>query len=207
MFTLMLGKLSFYSGSLMTIQSTGGIVRRGRLTGGAIAAVVAFALCAAAFSAAPADAQVRAGGHVLYKSQAFDGTFGAGGRAEVDLDFLRQGLVFAGLYDRLFPGCEGCSSTEVGAQLFFASPQNPLYFGLGAGYRTFEEEGVTTDESGEWSYNLVAGLRLRGIPVIMPFFEFRQQFGAEQLNEQGFAVGILLGPTRSRTAPRRPFGS
>ena len=37
----MLGKLSFYSGSLMTIQSTGGIVRRGRLTGGAIAAVVA----------------------------------------------------------------------------------------------------------------------------------------------------------------------
>ena len=201
----MLGKLSFYSGSLMTIQSTGGIVRRGRLTGGAIAAVVAFALCAAAFSAAPANAQVRAGGHVLYKSQAFDGTFGAGGRAEVDLDFLRQGLVFAGLYDRLFPECEGCSSTEVGAHLLrFA--RRPDLLRSRRGIRTFVEEGVTMDDIARMSIQPGRRAAPAGI-VIMPFFEFRQQFGAERLNEQAFAVGILLGPTRSRTAPRRPFGS
>lgn len=178
-----------------------------RSTGWAIAVAMAVAVPAAAFSVAPADAQVRAGGHVLYKSQAFDGTFGAGVRAEVDLDFLRQGLVVAGLYDRLFPECEGCSSTEVGAQILVASPQNPLYFGLGAGYRTYKEEGVTSDDPGEWSYSLVAGLRLQNIPVIIPFFEFRQQFGADQLNDQTFALGILLGPTGSRRAPRRPFGS
>ena len=167
---------------------------------------LAVALAATAFSAPRTQAQVRVGGHLLYKSQAFDGTFGAGGRAEADLNFLREGLVLAGLYDRLFPGCEGCSSTELGAQLLFATPQNPLYFGLGAGYRTDREEGTATDTPGEWSYNMVAGLRLRGIPVITPFFEFLQQFGSS-LNEQAFAVGVLLGPTGARRAPGRPFGS
>lgn len=176
-----------------------------RSTGWAIAMAVSVALPGAAFSAGPADAQVRAGAHGVYKSQAFDGTFGAGGRAEIDLDFLRAGLVAAGLYDRLFPECEGCSSTEVGAQILFAPQRNPLYFGFGAGYRTNREEGATSDAPGEWSYNMVAGLRLRGIPVITPFVEFRQQFGSS-LNEQAFALGVLLGPTGARRAPR-PFGS
>ena len=195
-----------YSGSLTTIQSTGGTVPGGRSTVWTRAVPLAVALTATAFFAPQTQAQVRAGAHVLYKSQAFDGTFGAGGRAEVDLNFLREGLVVAGLYDRLFPGCEGCSSTELGAQLLFATPQNPLYFGLGAGYRTDREEGAAVDTPGEWSYNMVAGLRLRGIPVIIPFFEFRQQFGSS-LNEQAFAFGVLLSPTGSRRAPRQPFGS
>ena len=176
----------------------------GRSTAWTRAVPLAVALAATAFSAPQTRAQVRAGAHVLYKSQAFDGTFGAGGRAEVDLNFLREGLVVAGLYDRLFPGCEGCSSTELGAQLLFATQQNPLYFGLGAGYRADREEGAAT--AGEWSYNMVAGLRLRGIPVIIPFVEFRQQFGSS-LNEQAFAFGVLLSPTGSRRAPRQPFGS
>lgn len=180
-------------------------MRGSRSTVWARAVPVAVALTAVAFSAAPTRAQVRAGAHVLYKSQAFDGTFGAGGRLEVDLDFLRSGLVAGGVYERLFPECEGCSSTEVGGQIFFAPQQNPLYFGFGAGYRTDREEGVTADQPGEWSYNMVAGLRLRGIPVITPFLEFRQQFGSA-LNEQAFAIGVLLGPTGARRAPR-PFGS
>ena len=93
-----------------------------------------------ALLAAPAGAQVRGGAAVLYKSQAFDGTFGVGARAEVDLDFVRQGLVFAALYDRLFPGCEECSSSEFGGQILLA-PQGSLYFGLGAGYRLYEGGG------------------------------------------------------------------
>ena len=206
MFRLMRGKLSVYSGNLTTIRSTGGTVPGGRSTVWARAATLGVVLAATALLATSARAQVRAGGHALYKSQAFDGTFGAGARAEADLNFLRGGLVLAGLYDRLFPECEGCSSTELGAQLLFAPRQNPLYFGLGAGYRTDREEGAATETPGEWSYNMVAGLRLRGIPVIIPFVEFRQQFGSS-LNEQTFAFGVLLSPTGSRRAPRQPFGS
>ena len=168
-------------------------------------AALTLGLAAGMFVAAPVHAQVRAGGHALYKSQAFDGTFGVGARAEVDLDFVRPGLMISGIYDRLFPGCPECSSTEYGGQLLLAAT-GPLYFGLGAAYRTYEENGEEiADDSGDWTFNYAAGLRLRGLPVIVPFFEFRQEFGSDTLNEQTFSAGILLSPTGSRPAPRRPF--
>lgn len=170
----------------------------------AVAATVG--VLAAVSVAAPANAQIRAGGHALYKSQVFDGTFGVGAHAELDLDFVRRGLVVAGIYDRLFPGCEDCSSSEYGGQLLFAT-RGPIYFGVGAAHRRYEGDGelAAEDGSGDWAFNYAAGLRLRGMPVIVPFLEFRQEFGSDTLNEQTFSLGILVGPTRSRTAPRRPF--
>lgn len=158
-----------------------------------------------AFLAAPVGAQVRAGGHALYKSQAFDGTFGVGARAEVDLGFVRRGLVIAGIYDRLFPDCDDCSSSEFGGQILLA-PQGPIYFGLGVGYRQYERSGAQAapDDTRNWNYSFAAGLRLTGLPVIVPFLEYRQEF-AGTLNEQTFALGVLLSPTGSRAAPRRPL--
>lgn len=169
------------------------------------AAALALGLASAVFLAAPTHAQVRAGGHALYKSKAFDGTFGVGARAEIDLNFVRQGLIVSGIYDRLFPGCPECSSTEYGGQLLLAAT-GPIYFGLGAAYRIYKDNAEeTAADSGDWTFSYAAGLRLRGLPVIVPFLEFRQEFGSDTLNEQTFSVGILLSPTGSRPAPRRPF--
>ncbi len=156
--------------------------------------------------AAPAGGQVRAGGHALYKSQAFDGTLGIGARAEVDLNFLRQGLVIAGLYERLFPGCEDCSASEAGAQLLLV-PRGPLYLGLGANYRLNSEDDSVFAPDGvqDWNFSFVAGLRLLNMPIIVPFFEFRQQFASQTLNEQTFALGVFLSPVGRRSPPRRPF--
>ena len=96
------------------------------------------AVLASVLATDAAHAQVRAGAHALYKSQTFDaGTFGVGARVEVDLNFVRRGLVVAGLYDRLFPDCEECSSSEMGGQLLLA-PRGPLFLGLGAGYQRHE---------------------------------------------------------------------
>ena len=169
-------------------------------------AAVTLSLASALFLAVPAHAQVRAGGHGVYKSQAFDGTFGVGARAEIDLDFVRQGLIVSGIYDRLFPGCEECSSSEYGGQILL-SATGPLYFGVGAAYRQYEGNGeeTATGDSGDWAFSYAAGLRLRGLPVIVPYLEFRQEFGSDTLNEQTFSAGILLSPTGSRPAPRRPF--
>ncbi len=154
--------------------------------------------------AAPAGAQVRAGGHVLYKSQAFDGDFGVGARAEADLGFVRRGLVVAGLYERVFPECSvgDCSFSEFGGQLLLA-PQGPIYFGLGAGYRQYEEDSIDASVDDTWNFSFAAGVRLTGWPLIVPFLEYRQEF-AGSLNEQTFSLGVLLSPTGSRAAPRRP---
>lgn len=178
----------------------------GRRRPATVTTTLVFGLASAMFLAAPAHAQVRAGGHALYKSQAFDGTFGVGARAEVDLDFVRPGLIVSGIYDRLFPGCPECSSSEFGGQILLAAT-GPLYFGVGAAYRVYEENGqqAADGDSRDWAFSYAAGLRLRGLPVIVPFLEFRQEFGSDTLNEQTFSAGILLSPTGSRPAPRRPF--
>ncbi len=157
------------------------------------------------FPAAPVHAQVRAGGHAVYKSQAFDGTFGVGARAEIDLGFVRPGLMISGVYDRLFPGCDDCSSTEYGGQLLLGAG-GPLYLGVGAAYRLYEDDaqGTAGGDSQDWAFSYAAGVRLRGLPVIVPYVEFRQEFGSETLNEQSFSAGILLSPTGLRAAPRPP---
>ena len=150
-----------------------------------------------------AQAQVRAGVHGLYTSRAFDGTFGAGARAEIDLDFLRDGLVLAGVWDRRFTECDGCTLSEVGGQLLMA-PLGSLYLGFGAGRKLEADseapEGLQPDF---WNLYLVAGLRLQGIPILQPYLEYRQELASGGLNEQTFVAGILLGPVRRRTAPQR----
>ena len=160
------------------------------------------AIALAAFWGAPSSAQVRAGVHGLYQSGAFDGSFGLGARAEAELDFITQGLTVAGTYDHLFPGCADCSAFNAGLQLLIVPPR-ALYLGLGADYSRLDdgEAGGATDS--EWAFNLIAGIRVPILPVVVPFFELRQQIWSTGLNEQVFSLGVVVRPARARNAPRR----
>ena len=178
------------------------------------APLVSAALLLLALPAANLHAQLRVGGQGTYQSQLFGGAFGAGARLEVDLPFLFSGLMVSGTWDRFFPDCEECTFTDIGGEVLMA-PQGLLYLGLGVGHRDFESaeaatrasEKAETDadaELSEWSYFFVAGIRLNSIPVVMPFLEFRQEFGSDALNEQIFSLGLMLNPVGRRTAPRAP---
>ena len=146
---------------------------------------------------------MRAGVHGFYTSRAFDGTFGAGARAEVDLNFLARGLALAGIWDRRFTECEDCTLTELGGQLLLA-PQGPLHLGVGAGYKLEADADPPGGlEPDLWNLYLVAGLRLQGLPVIEPYFEVRQEFASGGLNEQTFVAGVLISPVSRRATPRR----
>ncbi|MYG81746.1 MAG: hypothetical protein F4187_08280 [Gemmatimonadetes bacterium] len=147
-----------------------------------------------------ATAQVRAGAHGAWQTQFLDGSFGVGGRVEVDLSFLPGGLTLAGTYDHFFPDCGTCSASDAGLQLL-AVPPTPLYLGLGANYRRFSDG--QSDDSGDWSVNLIFGIRIRVLPVLWPYAEYRQQIGSESINEQTVSVGLVLSPARARNAPRR----
>ena len=168
------------------------------------------ALTAAATPPTAAQLRARAGAHVLYQSQIFDGTFGYGGRAELELGFIRSGLTVVGIYDHLLPDCDGCSYRGIGGQVVLAS-QGPIYVGAGASRQQFRRPagapepgfGSTEPLDDEWVFNLVAGVRLPVLPVIVPYVELRQEFGSD-LNKQVFALGILLSPSPARTAPRVP---
>ena len=166
----------------------------------------------AATTAVPAAGQLRmkAGAHALYQSQIFDGTFGYGGRAELELGFIRSGLTVAGIYDHLLPDCDGCSYRGIGGQVLLAS-QGSIYLGAGASHQQFTRppggpdpgSGGTEPLDDDWVFTLVAGVRLPVLPVIVPYVELRQEVGSD-LNKQVFAVGILLSPSRARAAPRGP---
>ena len=162
---------------------------------------VVLALLLAASVARPAAAQVRAGGHAAYQNKVSDGTFGVGGRAEVDLGFIFDGLALAGSYDRFFPGCDDCTLWDAGGWVI--ASQGPLYLGLGTSLQRYEGADVVADTE-EWGFHALVGLKFLDIPVIVPFVEYRQQVGAETLNRTTFSLGILLGPSRARAAPRRP---
>ena len=152
---------------------------------------------------APASAQVRVGVHGVRQSEIVNGSFGWGGRAELDLDFLWRGLTLSGTYDHLLPDCDGCSGNEFGAQLLVVPP-NLLYLGVGVGYRRFSD--IPEDQSGDqtdWGVNLVAGIRVHVIPVIVPFFEVRQEMFAGTLNNQTLSLGVVVSPARARNIPRR----
>ena len=170
---------------------------RPTLTGAAVA-LAALALDA---PVAPAHAQVRAGVHGIYKSQAFDGTAGAGVRAEVDLDMIWSGLTIAGTWERLFPDCSDCSSQELGAHVLLI-PRGPLFVGFGAGRQQYDD-GTGTAPPDDWTFHFAAGLRLPNLPVIEPYLEFRQEFASGSLNEQTFIAGLLVSPLGRRTAPAR----
>ena len=111
---------------------------------------ILFALAAApllaAFQTTATDAQFRVGGHGTYQTKFIDGTFGAGGRAEIDLAFLRDGLTLAGTYDHFFVDCENCRSFEVGGELLFGP--GPLFVGAGAVLPERLEPGDDTPDAG-----------------------------------------------------------
>ena len=162
---------------------------------------------------APAAAQLRvkAGAYGLYQSKIFDGTFGVGGRAEFELAFLRDGLTLVGFYDHLLPDCTECSFRDIGGQVLLA-PQGPIYLGVGASRQTFEGTGdgagmgpmMEDPPADDWVFSLIAGVRLPVFPVLVPYFEYRQEVGSPQINQQTFAAGILITPSRARPAPRFP---
>ena len=161
------------------------------------------ALLLAASQPATAEAQFRIGGHGVYQNQIVGGDFGAGGRAEVDLAFLRDGLTIAATYDHLFLDCESCRSFEAGGEILFGP--GPLFAGLGAAYRGFDpgDDSSMSASDNEWAFSLVAGLRFPQVPVVTPFAAFRQQIGSDA-NRQTISVGVLVGPRERRRAPRRP---
>lgn len=168
------------------------------------------ALAAIATDPAAAQLRVSAGGHALYQSQIFDGTFGFGGRADIEVGFIRSGLTLVGTYDHLLPDCDGCSWRGIGGQVILAS-QSPIYVGAGASHQRFRRPADRPDPEpmaseppeDDWVFSLVAGVRVPVLPVIVPYVEFRQEVGSD-LNKQIIAVGLMFSPSRARVAPRGP---
>lgn len=169
-----------------------------RLTAGRQRQILVVLACLAAWTT-PVAAQVRGGAHAAYQTQFLDGSYGAGGRVELDLGFLPGGLTLAGTYDHFFPDCRECSAWDAGVQLLSVPPA-PLYLGIGANYRRFGDS--RSEDPGDWVFNLIAGIRIPALPVLWPYLEYRQQVGSE-FNEQTFSLGVVLSPARARNAPRR----
>lgn len=166
----------------------------------------AVAALVAAFPTTAARAQFRVGAHAAYQTKIVGGDFGAGGRLELDLDFIRPGTTLAGAYDHFFLDCDQCSSYEVGGQLLFGP--GPLYVGGGASYRSFDtgDDTPMLEPSNEWAFSLIAGVRFPQVPVVTPFGEFRQQLGGA-VNRQTIAVGVLVGAGERRRPPAGPPGA
>ncbi len=150
----------------------------------------------------PASAQFRVGGHGVYQRGLVGGTFGVGGRGEIDLGFVFEGLLVAGTYDRFFPNCETCSLGEVGTEL--GVTRGPTYVGIGASFRRFQaEEGGPTKD---WDGNFVFGIRFPSVPVVTPFVQYRLELHSETINDQTFSAGFLVGPPRLRRRPGTSAG-
>ena len=149
------------------------------------------------------DAQVRGGGYGVYQTGVFEGSFGVGGRAEVALDFLVPRLALAGTYDHFFPDCADCSAFNAGAQILLAPP-SALYLGVGADYHRFSDGQADGTTNSDWAINLIAGIRVPVLPMVVPFFELRQQLWSTTINEQTLSLGVVFSPAGSRNAPLRP---
>lgn len=173
---------------------------------------MAVAALGAAFQATAARAQFRAGPHATYQTELVGGDFGAGGRLELDLDFIRPGLLLAGTYDHFFPSCDQCRSFEAGGELLFGA--GPVFMGGAAAYRSFDpgDAAPTRDPgdptpvrtaSAEWVFSLVLNVRFPQVPVVTPFGEFRQEFGGNP-NRQTISMGVLVGAGGRRRPPARP---
>lgn len=162
------------------------------------AAAVATLIAASLIAAAPAAAQARAGGHVLYVNELLDGSTGYGGRVEFDLDFLVEELVLGGTYDRVFPECGECTYWEAGGQVGLYSGIGHL--GLGLSFSRFENPDATDLPTiqDDWIWSLLAGARYPLKGFVTPFFELRNELGEGILNSQTLVLGILLGPNDRR---------
>lgn len=169
---------------------------------------VAAFLLLLALSPSAAAAQFRIGGYGSYQSDLFDGSFGVGTRAEVDLDFVFRGLGVAGTYDHFFPDCDRCKSFEAGGEVI--ASQGPFFIGAGAVLRHFESglETEAEEDADDWVFSLVTGFRFVRFPVFTPFVQVRQELASETLNRRTFSAGVLVGPSRRRPAPARgaPLG-
>ncbi len=167
-----------------------------RVLGPAVA--VATLIAASLIAAAPAAAQARAGGHVLYLNELFDGSTGYGGRVEFDLDFLVEELVLGGTYDRVFPECGECTYWEAGGQVGFYSGIGHL--GMGLSFSRFEspEAEAETMIEDDWTWSLLASIRYPLKGFFTPFFEIRNELGEGILNSQTLVLGIFLGPNDRR---------
>lgn len=166
-------------------------------------AAVAALVAASVIAVSPAAAQVRAGGHMLYKNEVLNGTFGYGGRAEIDLGFLVEYMMVSGSYERLWPECEAeCDYWEAGGQVGVYSGVGHL--GLGLSFSRFENTapgGLPTIED-DWIFALIGGIRYPLKGLITPFFEIRNELGEGILNSQTLSLGILLGPYIDSPGPR-----
>ena len=158
---------------------------------------------------APASAQVRAGGHGLYQNRLLGGSFGYGGRVEVDLDFLFENLMMGGVYDRVSRDCYDCSQWETGGHVGVRAGM--VFFGGGVYFSRFEEfaPGGTVVTEDDWIFSLVLNLKYPIKGFLTPFFELQNELGEGFLNRQTLSLGILLGPylggggTRSSTRRER----
>ena len=171
---------------------------KSRPASASVAGALVLAAVASALASAPLAGQFRLGGQGVYRSQVGGGEFGYGGRVEVDLGLLISNLGVAGVYNT-FPCGEGCSTlTEAGGQVTLGT--GSTYLGLNL-LRSVLETGKP--EEYDLKLSAVVGFRVGGLlPIAAPFLEVRQSIGSG-LSDQAVAVGVLVGPSSARRAPRR----
>ena len=153
--------------------------------------------------AVPVEAQVRIGGHGVYRNELLASGFGVGGRAELDLGFLLPQLGITGVYNRFASECDECGSWEGGGQVTIGDGAS--YIGLNlllARTKQPEDDQIVVND--DWKFSVVIGLRVLNLPVVVPFFEVRQSMGSGVWNDQSLSLGVLVGPARSRRPPRPP---
>ncbi len=161
-------------------------------------------LLALAAVAAPVEAQVRIGGHGVYRGELLASGFGVGARAEFDLGFIMPQLGIGGVYNRFSSECDECGSWEGGGQVTLGDGVS--YIGLNVLLARTEqpEEDDEIEVIDDWKFSVVIGLRVLNLPVVVPFLEVRQSMGSGVWNDQALSLGVLVGPARPRRAPRPP---
>ena len=176
--------------------------RRPPSTSGGRTAIILQALAFAAV-AAPVEAQVRIGGHGVYRSEFLTSGFGVGARAEFDLGFIVPELGLGGVYNRFGSECDDCVSWEGGGQVMLG--EGVSYIGLNVLLaRTEQSEDDEIAVIDDWKVSVVIGFRVLTLPVAVPFFEVRQSMGSGVWNDQAISLGVLVGPARRAPRPRGP---
>ncbi len=154
--------------------------------------------------ASPVEAQVRIGGHGVYRGELLTSGFGIGARAEFDLGFIMPQLGIGGIYNRFSAECDECASWESGGQVTVG--EGVSYIGLNVLLARTEQpdDDDQIEVVDDWKFSVVIGLRVLNLPVVVPFLEVRQSMGSGVWNDQAISLGVLVGPVRPRRAPRPP---